>query len=249
MKKRIIIGNWKTNKTQKEVKEFFKILNASLKNKNICCTFGVAPVAIHLELAKSLAPKQMIIAAQDANYISSGAFTGTISWSQLKDIKIKYVIVGHSERRMYYNETDDIVNKKVKNLLENKMIPILCIGENIEEFNNKKTYQVCATQLKKALLNVPIELLSNLIVAYEPIWAIGTGKTATVDIAQNTIKKIRQEIEKIANSNIAKKVKILYGGSVKPDNIESLMKQPDIDGALVGGASLLAKDYLKLLGK
>ncbi|WP_033160254.1 triose-phosphate isomerase [Mycoplasmoides alvi] len=248
MKKKIIIGNWKTNKTQAEVKNFFNELKVHLKKNIVDCIFGVAPVAIHLTLAQSLAPKSMIIVAQDANAVASGAFTGTVSWSQLKDIKIKYVIVGHSERRQYYNETDEVVNQKTKALLENKMVPILCIGENLKEFNQKKTNQVCAKQLKLALKDIDLNLLSNLIIAYEPIWAIGTGKTATSENAQSTIKAIRNELKKIAGNKIANKVPILYGGSVKPTNIKEIINQPDIDGALVGGASLIASDYVKLLG-
>lgn len=248
MKKRIIIGNWKTNKTKKDVEAFMKVVNAKMKTSEFQGTFGVAPVFVHLELAKKLAPKKMEIVAQDANACESGAYTGTVSWSQLKDIGVKYVIIGHSERRMYYNETDEVVNEKVNAVLTNKMVPILCIGENLTEFNKKQTNTVCGRQLKQALKNIKTELLSKLIIAYEPVWAIGTGKTATPEIAQTTIAYIRKQLAKIAGADLAKKIPILYGGSVKPSNIEVLMKQPDINGALVGGASLDPNDYLKLLG-
>ena len=133
------------------------------------CTFGIAPVAIHLQLVRQLAPKQMLVVAQDADAAEKGAFTGTVSWSQLKDIKVKHAIIGHSERRLYYNETDQMINKKVQALLENKMIPILCIGESLAEFNLKKTNQVCIQQIRNSLKNVSLNLLVNLIVAYEPI--------------------------------------------------------------------------------
>ncbi|KJH42131.1 triose-phosphate isomerase [Dictyocaulus viviparus] len=189
----------------------------------------------------------MIVAAQDVNCFSSGAYTGTVSWSQLKDIKINYAIVGHSERRMYYNENDDLVNQKVKSLLENNMVPILCIGERLEEFNAQKINEVCEFQLKNALKNVPVELLSRLIVAYEPIWAIGTGKTSTPENAQKVINHIREVLSTIAGSENAKKVAILYGGSVKPGNIKAIISQGDINGALVGSASLVANNYISLL--
>lgn len=248
MKKRIIIGNWKTNKTLNEVEKFIKIVNKKVENISYNGLFGIAPVFIHLLTAKKIATKKMLIVAQDVNFVNNGAYTGTVSWSQLKDIKIKHVIIGHSERRMYYNETDEVINLKVKSLLENGMTPILCIGENLDEFNNNKTNVVCKQQIKNALKNIDVTLLKNLIIAYEPIWAIGTGKTATPEVAQKTIANIRKELEKISDEKLAKKIPILYGGSVKSSNIENLMKQNDIDGALVGGASLDVDEYLKLLG-
>ncbi|WP_027119400.1 triose-phosphate isomerase [[Mycoplasma] testudinis] len=248
MKKRVIIGNWKTYKKEADVKAFFKEVNKVLKDKKLPVKYGVAPVFVHLGLAKSLASKNMIVAAQDANYIEEGAYTGTVSWTQLKDIGINHVIIGHSERRAYYNETDETVNKKLAVLLSNKMTPILCIGESLKEFESKKTNTVVAGQLKKAIAGIDVKLLEKLIIAYEPIWAIGTGKTATPEIAESTIATIRKELSKLTNAQLAKKTTILYGGSVKPANVEELMKQPNIDGALVGGASLVAKDFLALLG-
>lgn len=247
MKRRIIIGNWKTNKTQDQVKRFLATVKKNIKNKKNLDLFGVAPVSIHLKLAKKKASRKMQIISQDANYVDCGAYTGTVSWKQLKDLNIKYSIIGHSERRMYYNETDEIVNKKVQALLNNEMVPILCIGETLEEFESKKTNEVCQRQLKNAIAKIDEKKLTNLIIAYEPIWAIGTGKTATAEIAQNTIKNIRLSLTKLTNQKLAKKIPILYGGSVKPENFESLLSQPDIDGALIGGASLVAKDFIKIL--
>lgn len=247
MKRRIIIGNWKTNKTQDQVKRFLATVKKNIKNKKNLDLFGVAPVSIHLKLAKQKASRKMQIISQDANYVDHGAYTGTVSWKQLKDLNIKYSIIGHSERRMYYNDTDEIVNKKVQALLNNEMVPILCIGETLEEFESKKTNEVCHRQLKNAIAKIDEKKLTNLIIAYEPIWAIGTGKTATAEIAQNTIKNIRLSLTKLTNEKLAKKIPILYGGSVKPENCESLLSQPDIDGALIGGASLVAKDFIKIL--
>lgn len=248
MKKRIIIGNWKTNKTQAEVQAFFAEVNPVLAQKKHANWCGVAPVFIHLPLVLSLAKEQMVTVAQDANFISTGAYTGTVSYSQLKDLGVNTVIIGHSERREYYHETDAIVNRKINALLTNGMTPILCIGETNSQFEANATDSVCASQLEKAIHGVDERYLDQLIIAYEPIWAIGTGKTATAEIAETTIKKIRLHLSKLTNDALAKKIPILYGGSVKPNNIESLMAQPNIDGALVGGASLSAQDFLSLLG-
>ncbi len=247
MRKTTIIGNWKTNKTIGEVKEFFAAFDRLAERKTISCEYGVAPVFAHLQLAKALARPPMLVAAQDANAAASGAYTGTVSWAQLKDLGVTHAIVGHSERRTIYGETDAAVNEKLKALLGNGMVGILCVGENAAQFDAKQTDAVCAAQLEAALADVDPALAGNLIVAYEPIWAIGTGKTATPQIAQAAIASIRARLARLLSPAIAADVKILYGGSVNPKNVAELVRQPDIDGALVGNASLDPESFAELL--
>lgn len=177
----------------------------------------------------------------------TGAYTGEISGSMLKSIGVEYVIIGHSERRQYFAETDETVNKKIKSALENELKPILCVGESLQEKEAGITNKVITNQTRLALEGLSSGQVENIIIAYEPIWAIGTGKTATSQDANNSIKEIRDEICKIYGQTIAQRVIIQYGGSVKPENSKELFSTSDIDGALVGGASLKPEDFAKIV--
>ena len=178
------------------------------------------------------------------HFENSGAFTGEISGEMLKDIKIEYVILGHSERRHIFKETDEIINKKIKSALKVGLKPIFCVGELLEDREKGKTFDVVDSQLKNGLKN--IEIKEDFLIAYEPVWAIGTGKTATTEQAEEVIARIREWVEKEYSKELSEKVRILYGGSVKPNNIESLLRAENIDGGLVGGASLKYESWVEI---
>ncbi len=187
------------------------------------------------------------VGAQNMHFEESGAYTGEISGKMLKSIGVEYVIIGHSERRQYFAETDETVNKKIKSAFANNLKPIVCVGETLEERETGKAIEKITQQTRLALEGLEPEQVKNTIIAYEPIWAIGTGKTATSDDANNAIKKIREEISKIYGNNIAECVIIQYGGSVKSSNAKELFTKSDIDGGLVGGASLKADEFAKIV--
>ena len=187
------------------------------------------------------------IGAQNMHWEESGAYTGEVSGEMLKCIGVEYVIIGHSERRQYFNETDETVNKKVKAALRNDLKPIVCVGETLEQREAGKTEEVITSQTKLALEGLTEEQVQNTIIAYEPIWAIGTGKTATAEDANNSIKDIRNEIRKNYGQNIAENVRIQYGGSVKASNAKELFSTSDIDGGLVGGASLKVEEFANIV--
>lgn len=246
MRKPIIAGNWKMNKTRKEALDFVQALEGKVSANGaeavLCAPF------IHLpDLVKWAQGKPVHIAAQTMHFEENGAFTGEVSPSMLQDLGVTYVIIGHSERRQYFNETDETVNLKAIAAYKNGLRPIICVGEHLEEREEKQTKQVVEAQVIKALTNVKPEQVLETVIAYEPIWAIGTGKTATAEDANDVIAYIRQTVAKLYDQHVADKLRIQYGGSVKPGNIAELMQQPDVDGALVGGASLKAEDYLQLL--
>lgn len=235
-RKPIIIGNWKMNKNLDQalslVKEIVtKDLDESVE-KVIC-----VPYLYVNEIRKILEKSDIEIGVQNMYFEKKGAFTGEISPTMLKSCGVKYVILGHSERRNIFKETDDLINKKVISTLENDLIPILCCGETLNERKENKEKEVIENQIKKALLEVDREKISKIIIAYEPIWAIGTGVVASLEDAENMCKYIRSILFKLYKDQ-ANKVRIQYGGSVKQENIKDLMKQENIDGALVGGASL-----------
>lgn len=187
------------------------------------------------------------IGAQNMHWEETGAYTGEVSGKMLEVIGVNYVIIGHSERRKYFNETDGTVNKKVKSALNYGIKPIICIGETLEEKEQGNTNQVVTTQIGKALENISSNEINNCIIAYEPIWAIGTGKTATSKDANNTIKEIRKKVKEIYGEEISNNIQILYGGSVKPDTAKQLFEESDIDGALIGGASLNVKEFEEII--
>lgn len=245
MRKPIIAGNWKMNKTIAEALEFVNEVKDKVQNDKVEAVI-CAPFTLLKDLKEATKNTTIKIGAQNMHYEESGAFTGEISPAMLKELNIDYVVIGHSERREYFNETDETVNKKVLKALEVGIDPILCCGETLEERESGKTKDVCKVQVEKALENVKKEDLSKVVIAYEPIWAIGTGKTATSEDANDVIKYIREVVANLYG-DLANEVRIQYGGSVKPQNVAEIMSQSDIDGALVGGASLASSDYTQLV--
>lgn len=181
------------------------------------------------------------------HFEDSGAFTGEISAPMLKELDIDYCVIGHSERRQYFAETDETINKKLKQSFKYDIIPILCVGETLEERESGKTNDIVKSQVVADIKGLDKDLVSKLVIAYEPIWAIGTGKTATSEQANEVISYIREVVKELYNDEVSENVRIQYGGSVKPDNVEEIMNQSDIDGALVGGASLKPSDFIKLV--
>lgn len=245
MRKVIIAGNWKMNKTVSESVEFIEELKKEELDKEVECV--VCAPFISLE-RMSVASKNTAIklGAQNVSQYDNGAYTGEISTSMLKDLNMEYVILGHSERRQYFLETNEVINQKVQKVLSSKMTPILCVGETLEERESGKMNDVIATQIKEGLANLSFEQAKGVVVAYEPIWAIGTGKTATSDQANEMAMFIRKQLRKLFQ-DVAEDISILYGGSVKPNNIKEIMAQSDIDGALVGGAALKVDSFTELV--
>ncbi|EGT3682541.1 triose-phosphate isomerase [Clostridioides difficile] len=245
MRKPIIAGNWKMHKTIKEALEFVNEIKDKVNSDKVEAVI-CAPFTLLKDLKEATKGTNIKIGAQNMHFEEKGAFTGEVSPLMLKEIDMDYVVIGHSERRQYFNETDETVNKKVLKALEVGIDPILCVGETLEQREAGKTKDVCKVQVEKALENVLKDDLAKVVVAYEPIWAIGTGKTATAEDANDVISYIREVIKGLYGE-LANEVRIQYGGSVKPSNVAEIMGQSDIDGALVGGASLASNDYLGLV--
>ena len=245
MRKPIIAGNWKMNKTIAEAVEFVNDIKGQLNDKTVDAVI-CAPFIMLKDLKEVTKGTNIKIGAQNMHFEDNGAFTGEVSPVMLKELGMDYVVIGHSERREYFNETDETCNKKVLKALEVGIDPILCCGETLEERETDKTKDKVKTQIVSGLSNVKSEDLEKVVIAYEPIWAIGTGKTATAEQANDVISYIREVISSIYGE-VANKVRIQYGGSVKPSNIVEIMEQSDIDGALVGGASLQPADYMALV--
>ena len=247
IRKPMIAGNWKMHKTIGETEEFFAHLKPLLGNIQHCDVV-VAPAFTALRRAADVAgPLGVGISAQDIHWEKDGAWTGEISAGMLVDAGCRYTIIGHSERRQFFGETDRGVHRKIKAALGGGLETIVCVGELLAERESGETEKVLDKQLNGGLSGLTEQDFSRIIIAYEPVWAIGTGRTATPEIAQEAHKFIRSRLEKIISPAVAERVRILYGGSVKPDNIGGLMAQPDIDGALVGGASLQAKSFASLI--
>ncbi|MCF0126799.1 MAG: triose-phosphate isomerase [Clostridia bacterium] len=246
MRKKVIAGNWKMNMLPNEAIKFIEELTPLVKdteNEVILCV-------PYTDLFYALLTAQgtnIKIGAQNMHFEEKGAYTGEISGQMLKSINVEYVIIGHSERRQYFGETDETVNRKVKAAFSNGLKPIVCVGETLEERENGKTGEIITNQTALALEGLSNEQVENTIIAYEPIWAIGTGKTATSEDANNSIKEIRNKIEEIYGQNTANRVIIQYGGSVKSSNAKELFEMSDIDGGLVGGASLQAEEFSKIV--
>ncbi len=243
MRKPIIVGNWKMNKTIAEAVSFVEAVEPLLHDD---ADFGVGTGFLALQGSVKSA-KNLIIAAQNVHFEESGAFTGEVSVSMLKEVGVKWCIIGHSERRQMFNETDETVNKKAKKLLANGILPILCCGETLAQFEAGDTEKVVRSQVKAGLDGLNPEDVAKLVLAYEPIWAIGTGKNATKEIAQSTCAIVRDEVKEIFGREVSEKVRIQYGGSVKPENIKEYMAEPDIDGALIGGASLKVDSFKAII--
>lgn len=236
-RKALIAGNWKMHNNRKETVEFLEAFLPQAKGLEsevvICPPFTALWTA-----AEKMRGSEVKLGAQNMHWEEKGAFTGEISPAMLKEIECDYVIIGHSERRQYFAETDDTVNKKVKTALKYKLTPIICVGETLEQRERGITTPWILGQVQNALKGCSDEEIQKVVFAYEPIWAIGTGKTASSRDAQDVIGSIRKKIEELSNAGVSETVRVLYGGSVKPENIKELMGEPDIDGALVGGASL-----------
>ena len=245
MRKPIIAGNWKMHKTIAEALEFVNEVKDRVNNDKVEAVI-CAPFTLLKDLKQATKGTNIKIGAQNMHFEEKGAFTGEISPLMLKELDMDYVVIGHSERRQYFNETDETVNKKVLKALEVGIDPILCVGETLEEREAGNTKDVCKVQVEKALETVSKEDLAKVVIAYEPVWAIGTGKTATSEDANDVIAYIREVVANLYGE-LANEVRIQYGGSVKPSNVAEIMNQSDIDGALVGGASLEANDYVELV--
>lgn len=246
MRKKVIAGNWKMNMLPNEAIDFIHELTPLVKNTKNEVILCVPYIDLFYALLNTQGTN-IKIGAQNMHWEESGAYTGEVSGEMLKCIGVEYVIIGHSERRQYFNETDETVNKKVKAALRNDLKPIVCVGETLEQREAGKTEEVITSQTKLALEGLTEEQVQNTIIAYEPIWAIGTGKTATAEDANNSIKDIRNEIRKNYGQNIAENVIIQYGGSVKASNAKELFSTSDIDGGLVGGASLKVEEFANIV--
>jgi triosephosphate isomerase len=256
MRKKIIVGNWKMNKTHREGMEmlvhFLKLLDLELSlNEDSGKEFPEIVVAPpYLIVADSAVLAQgwdIKIAAQNCSSEKEGAFTGEISASMLKAAKVDYVIIGHSERRNYFGETNQLVANKINRALESNLIAICCVGETLQERESGKQFQIITRQIQECLFHLNNDQLSKIVIAYEPVWAIGTGKNATPEQAQEIHKYIRSVISGKYGKEISENISILYGGSCNPQNAKSIFSQPDVDGGLIGGASLNARDFIDVV--
>ena len=247
MRRKLLLGNWKMNKTIAEAKEFAlaSIPFAELAKKNNI-DIGVGPTYLSLQVVRENASKDMIVAAQNVHFKENGAFTGEVSIPMLKEIGIDWVIIGHSERRTYDNETNEKCHDKIKALFENNMVPVYCVGETLAEFEVGQTKEVVGKQVREGLKDFTSEDVKNLVIAYEPVWSIGTGKNASSQIAEDVCKFIRDILNELFGK-VSEDIRILYGGSVKPVNVKEYLSCPDVDGALVGGASLKIESFEELL--
>ena len=245
-RQKIIAGNWKMHKLPNEAINYIEELAPQVKNTNHEIILCVPYVDLFYSLL-TVQGTNIKIGAQNMHYESQGAYTGEVSGEMLKSVGVTHVIIGHSERRQYFNETDETVSLKLKKAIECGLIPIFCVGETLEQRENGKTKEVILSQVKIGLSKLDYAQIESVVIAYEPIWAIGTGKTATAEDAQDSIKSIRDEISATYGTDIASKIAILYGGSVKPENANELFNMNDIDGGLVGGASLNVSDFLQII--
>ncbi len=247
MRKPIIAGNWKLYKTSDEAVELLSKLMPMVKDVSDV-EIIVAPVFTVLGIVKkTLEDSGVQLAAQDCFWAEEGAYTGEVSPKMLKDVGCTHVLIGHSERRQFFSETDEIVNRKIKAAINGGLTSIFCIGETLEEREAGRTFEVLEKQVENGLSDITPSDIKNLVVAYEPVWAIGTGRTATENQAQEVHRFIRELLARHYDQSISDRTRILYGGSVKPENIKGLMLQPDIDGALVGGASLKADSFASIV--
>lgn len=246
MRKNIVAGNWKMNNTLQETKQLLNELMRQTKNTE--AEVMVAPTFVNLESATQVLTGSGIeVIAQNMHFASHGAYTGEVSAAMLKEIAVNTVILGHSERRAYFNETDELLAKKVDAALANNLRVIFCFGEELSDRKANNEEPVVASQIANALFHLEASAWKNIVLAYEPVWAIGTGETATPNQAQDMHQFIRKTIENKYNSDVANSVSILYGGSVKPANAKEIFSKPDVDGGLIGGASLKAEDFFAIV--
>lgn len=247
MRKPIIAGNWKMNKTVSEAREFAEAVKNKIPSNSVVDSVIGAPTLFLTDLVDIAKGTDLKIAAQNCYFEDNGAFTGETSPAALEDLGVDYVIIGHSERREYFHETDEDINKKAKAIIAHNMTPIVCCGESLETYEAGKTAEWIKGQITAALAGLTADQVSNLVIAYEPIWAIGTGKSADATIADDICGVVRQTVADLYSNDVAEKVRIQYGGSVKPENIAEYMAKENVDGALVGGASLQPDSFLALL--
>jgi triosephosphate isomerase len=248
MRRKVIAGNWKMNNDLQQSISLVKEIKNLLTNKNINCDIVICPPFTSLNEVKNLIEGSIIkLGAQNMFYEDSGAFTGEISAPMLKSVGCEYVILGHSERRTIFGEKDEMINKKVRKALSHQLKPILCVGETLEEREKDITEKVVKRQIEKGLIDITPDEILNVIIAYEPVWAIGTGKTATPQQAQEVHQFIRKLLTSMYSKDFAQLIPIQYGGSVKPENAKELLSQNDIDGALVGGACLKADSFIGII--
>ncbi|MCA2005124.1 MAG: triose-phosphate isomerase [Ignavibacterium sp.] len=248
MRKKIIAGNWKMNNDLQQSISLIEELKSKLQNKTLNCEVIICPPFTSLTEAKKLIEGSVIkLGAQNMYYEDSGAFTGEISAAMLKSVGCEYVILGHSERRTIFGERDEMINKKIRKAISEKLKPIFCVGETLEEREKDVTEKVIKKQIEKGLKDVTPDEILDVIIAYEPVWAIGTGKTATPEQAQEVHHFIRKLLANMYSKDFANLITIQYGGSVKPENARELLSQKDIDGALVGGACLKADSFIGII--
>lgn len=243
----IIAGNWKMNMNPEQTAEFVKAVKDKLPKATEVESVIAAPAVDLPALLENAKGSELKVAAENCYFEDEGAYTGETSPKVLKEMGVDYVIIGHSERRDYFHETDEDINKKAHAIFNNGMTPIVCCGESLETREAGKAEEWVEAQVKAALKDLTAEQVSNLVIAYEPIWAIGTGKTATSDQAEEICAVVRKTVADLYDQGVADKVRIQYGGSVKPANVKELMAKPNIDGGLVGGASLVPESYLELV--
>ena len=246
MRRKVIAGNWKMNMLPNEAMQFIDTLAPLVKNTENEVILCVPSTDLFYSLLTAQGTN-IKIGAQNMHFEESGAYTGEVSGKMLKSIGVEYVIIGHSERRQYFNETDETVNKKIKAAFANGLKPIVCVGETLEQREAGQTVEIITSQIEKALKDLTAEQVENTIIAYEPIWAIGTGKTATAEQANETIKSIRDKICQMYGQMVSNGVIIQYGGSVKSTNAKEIFEMSDIDGGLVGGASLKPEEFSKIV--
>lgn len=247
MRKPIIAGNWKMNKTASEAKEFAEAVKTKVPANDKVDSVVASPAMFLQELVEAAKGTDLQISAQNCFWEDAGAYTGETSPAALADLGVQYVIIGHSERREYFHETDEEINKKAKAIINHGMTPILCCGETLETYEAGQTAEWIKGQITKGLDGIADEQVAAMVIAYEPIWAIGTGKSADAKIADEICGVVRSTVADLYSDDVASKVRIQYGGSVKPENIAEYMAKENVDGALVGGASLQPESFLALL--
>lgn len=246
-RKTIIAGNWKMNMTATETKKFAEDLKKIMPRVKWCDTLICVPACNISTAVKAFKDLRVSVGAENLFYEEKGAYTGEISANMLKDLGVKYVIIGHSERRQYFCETDESVNRKVRTALASGLNPIICVGETLSQRETGITPEWIALQVKSALFGVPAEKLRRCVIAYEPIWAIGTGKTATAEQAGEVCSHIRATIRGLYGARVARSVSVLYGGSMNPGNAAELLEQANIDGGLIGGAALKPDQFVEII--
>ncbi|MBS9773862.1 MAG: triose-phosphate isomerase [Tenacibaculum sp.] len=249
MRQNIVAGNWKMNNNLSETKKLIKEIKKNLKSVNLKNTrVFISPTFVNLRTAVKKTKKcEIEVVAQNMHYEEKGAFTGEISADMLLNLGVNTVILGHSERREYFGETDEILTKKVNTALKNNLEIVFCFGEKLEDRENKNHFKVVESQLKNVLFHLSKKEIKNIILAYEPVWAIGTGKTATANEAQEIHAFVRKLLAEQYDKETANSISILYGGSVKPNNAQEIFSKEDVDGGLIGGASLKADDFTAII--